>query len=45
MAWPSVDFIADGIAGTLLVRTTMLDDIRDPDAYAEEVLELVSALR
>ena len=42
---PSVDFIADGIAGTLLVRTTMLDDIRDPDQYANEVLELVLALR
>ncbi len=42
---PSIEFLADAIAGALIVRTTLLDDIPDPTDYADSVVELVLALR
>lgn len=42
---PSVDFLADGIPGALIVRAALLDDEPDPATYADNVVELVLALR
>jgi AcrR family transcriptional regulator len=41
----SLSLLADAVPGAILVRTALLDQELDPAAYADEVVELVLALR
>ena len=41
----SLSLLADAVPGAILVRTALLDLELDPAAYADEVVELVLALR
>ncbi len=41
----SLELLADSVPGAIIVRTTLLGQDVDPAAYADEVVELVLALR
>lgn len=42
---PGLELLADAVPGVVIVRTALLDQDLDPAAYADEVTELLLALR